>query len=419
MIQDYPTFIESSKERFELLLNSKTFWIHFDGDEDEHHYKIPTIENLSYLFILLHSHHKECVNQSFERLQKLLCFYVDGMGFPEHLHDFPTVKSFNDQIFILLLLKRIDEKYGKYFKEDLTSRLRFVLADLESILKEKITNPIQRAKFSSFENKFENDSIFSTKDLGEALLISGLDSLDLKHYHVKTQTVKRALFVEKRVGSIEEMSPYHLIAEFCLKRLNVKKIPNSMLRYLPLLESKWLDQTFEMDQSDASALQILEGLTIKYPQNYSAHLWSHFNPTIVDFDESFEITINYPDQELDEKESLVEVALFFTKDKEFNFLVGEKKRTTFYLNEKVLVVDSKGHEIFELTFESEGGTFMGTYSFGNRPTQKRKTYTPYDQVIGIRTIKRSPHAKLQIKMRYCPSWGVASNSWLSIATPIA
>ncbi len=418
MIQDYPSFIESAKERFELLLNPKTFWIHFDGDEEDLHYKIPTIENLSYLFLLIHSHHKECIQKAFERLQKLLHFYVERVGFPENLHDFPTVKSFNEQIFILLILKRLHEKYGKYFKLDLLEKLQFVITDLHQILEDKISNPVHQAKFVSFYHKFESTELFSTKDLGEALLISGLEANDLIFYHKKSQTVTRNKFIEKRVGHYEEITPYHLIAQFYLKTLDVKAIPNSQLRYLPLLDPKWLEMELKFNESCNAPLQIGSGFTLKYPHHYSIQFETLYSAIFQEEKNLIEICVDYPKEESDDKESLIETQLFFTKDSAFNLAIGDKKRTAFYLDETVFLTDNKGIQIAKIQFESQGGVFMGTFSFGNRSNQKKKSFTPYDQVIGIRTVKRGPHAKLKIKIDYSPSWD-KDNSLLSIATPIA
>lgn len=401
---EYSIFIQKAKERFDNLLNSKTFWIHFDHDDEIHHFRIPTIENLSYVLVLLHSHSKECVQNAFDRLTRLLKFYVKDVGFPEALHDFPEVKSFHDQILILAILKKIEEMYGKYLKEDLHDHLTQVIGNLTSILGAKITNASQKIKFDGLLKINTNSFNLNNRDYGEYSMFYGPSEDSFSQFDYWTNTIQRNFGIEKRNGIFEEMGPFHVISLFVRGRLDLSSLPASLLRYVPLLDPKWLTSHFNFTSNHVATLQQSEHIQLNFPWGYSIYFSSSHLIKFQQKTNGFVLDIEYPADVLDEKESLAETQIFITKAKEFNILAGHEKVTTFQLEEVVKIIDSSSQEIANITFEATGGKFMGTVSFGNRPTQKKKTFEPFDQIIGVRTVVRNPHSHLKIEFNYNPSW---------------
>lgn len=404
MSMDYPSFCQQVKERYEKLLNPKTFWIHFDHDEEKFHFKIPTAENLGYVLALLNCHDKESVQNAFERLKRIFCFYVYDVGFPEFLHDFPEVKSFSEQLFIYLILKRIKSFYYKFMKEDLQIKIDQILDNLEKIFDRALPNKTLKSKYQAFKEEIYCVEEFSLKDFGDYLFIREPKEDSFLSFDPWTLTVSQKWGLQKRVGNAEEMTSFHLIALFCLKLFDEKLIPNSLIRYLPLLESKWCNCSYQQNLSNHSNVQLGNGLQINFPKNYSIGIFSNHRIEVKNNDSGFIVTTFYPDEALDEKESLVEMQVFCSNSKEFNLLADQKKVTTFPLTDEVQIIDSKDTQIAKISFEAQGGVFLGTISFGNRPTQKLKTFTPYDKIIGIRTVTRKENARLTMNFEYDKTW---------------
>lgn len=402
---DYPTFIEQTKQRFETLLNPKTFWIHFDGDEEKNHYRILTIENLSYVLVLLHSHHKEAVQQAFDRLKALLNFYVFKVGFCETLHDFPQVKSFSDQLLILAILKKIYEKYGKYAKEELQEHLHQVIEDLSFSLKEKITHPHHIKKWKAIHQEEFDIKGMQASEIGQMYLFFGVDENVLKFFDPWTSTFYNPDTIQKRERMKEVLTPYHLLALFLMHQLEVEKVPNSLLRYLPLFDQEDLKVAYPISHFKKALVEIDRQIQVKFPHDYSIYISSLFDISIEKQEEGlFILSIDYGEEPLDEKETICETEIFFSKKESFNLLAGEKKVTTFSIDEKVRILDKNQNQIGSISIEGEQGTFMGTIYFGNRPNQKIKTFEPFDRVLGIRTVKRKEKGKIKIFFRFDPLW---------------
>jgi hypothetical protein len=403
MLAEYPIFVEQVKERFEKLLNPKTFWIHFDGDQEEIHYRIPTVENLSYVLILLHSHSKECVQNGFDRLSRLLNFFVSGHGFSETLHDYPEVKSFNEQILLLAILKRIHDQYGKYLKDELAEKLERIVQELFVLFDQKTTNEVQRKKWQALLNQKTGVTEFTAKDLGEYLLYSTVPEDAFLLYDEWTGTLAKGT-VEKRVGFQEEMTPFHLLAQFCAKKLNCKQVPSSLLRYLPLFDAGLLQRSFQKRGTVSAVIQKGQGLQINFPFDYSIYFHSSHPISVQEKEEGFVLLIEYPEEPLDEKESIIETQIFCTKKEEFTIRADQKKVTTFPLEDLVTITDSANRIVASFSSEAIGGSFLGTISFGNRPLQKLKGYVPYDQIIGFRTVQRGKNAQLKIDFTFLADW---------------
>lgn len=417
MIQDFPSFVEEAKQCFLKLYNEKTFWIHFDGLSADIHYKIPVVENFSYCLILLLTHHKDDVEEAFERLDQLLSYYVQGIGFPETLHDFPKVKSHHDQLIILKILKLIQEKYLKFADSQLNDKLLNTLDDLEKTIRGFEGSHVKK-KALAFDHQTLDLSSFSSHDLGEFLLIKEVDQDSLKWYDIHTQ----ASFGLKEFHDVYESkgckTAYHLLAEFCLKSLDVKKTPLNLLRYLPLLQPKFWDHPYDLLNHQKALIKKDQSVTIIFKNDLSLSIESLHPIVFEDLDGRLIIKVQYPEDRLDEKESLLETKIFFSKNPSWSAFINRKKQTTFSLDHEVAIIDDKSHEVLSLSFKTSNGVFLGTLGFGNRKLQKKKTFTAYDQLIGIRTVTRDGHANLEIVLDYDSAWEPKRDG-LSVASPMA
>ena len=402
---EYPIFIENIKDRFEKLLNPKTHWIHFDGEEGVVNFKIPMLENLSYVLTLLHSHKKECVQVAFERLERLLKFYVPKEGFPDNLHDFPEVKNHNKQILILFILMRLEKQYGKYCKDELLAVLQNTLDDFKEALSKKLKNSIHLQKFNAITEKSEDFSFSSIEDYAEFLLIKGPSIDSLRYYDLWTNTICDHS-IQKRDGFSEEYTLYHFLADFCLDNLDKKIIPFSLLYAAPLFMQEWKMQNYGIVEKRQTIVQKNSGIQINFPNDYSLYIHTDHMMEIEEKDGVFNIDISYPNESLDERESLIETEIFCTKKPQFQIFADEQKVTTFSLDDKVVIKDKRNHIIGNIEIKSDRGCFLGTMYFGNRPNQKKKGFETFDQVIGVRTVHRKENAKIKI----CIHWDV---NWIS------
>ena len=417
MIQDFPSFIEAAKERFSKLYNDRTFWIHYDGPGQELHYKIPTVENFSYSLLLLLTHHKDDVEEAFERLSKLLSYYVEGYGFPETLHDLPNVKSHHDQLIILKILKLIQEKYLKFAPLHFSKKFLIVLEDLEKTAR-LFEGVSVRKKMAAFSHEAISFEQFHSHDVGEYLLFSDVDENSLKWYHLHTQAILNPNEPHTVYESQGWFNCYQLLSQFCLKTLIVKKVPSHLLRYLPLLQAKFWDHNFKLSDHSMPLIKTDQQLTLIFKNDLTLTIESDHPMTFCQEIGRIKITIDYPSEKLDEKESFCETKIFFSKSKSWHPKINGKKQTTFSLDHPVTIEDDKSHPVIRMQMNAENGVFLGTLAFGNRSRQKKKTYEAFDQMIGIRTVTRNSYAKIIIDLDYDSAWE-PNKEGLSSAIPIA
>jgi len=431
-------FLSDVKSRIDLLLNPKTHWIHLDEDEVETavFFKIPLFENLSYVLLLLSLHQLELATNAFERLERLLSYYVKDQGFPETLHDYPNVKSYSLQFKILLILKILEKKYIQFFKPNLKLKLTACIENLIQVLKSAELSLSCQIKLTILETgKFPADFNrlkCSSNDLADLLIFSfnlypesiSYLSQAASAYDAKTQVYLSRDFTEKQLFQVELKTPYHLLMEFLRKKVEISAYLNKTLIYAPLLSQAWLNQTLVFKECDYT-LRVFDRKTWKEPflsiaflKNLSLSLSALAEVVVERFEDTLKLKVNYPSESLDERATLDEIQVFLTHHDEANFSVEHENATTFFLNDSIYVKNQNEEVFVKMSFESSRGQFMGTLSRGNRPGQVKKGFTPFDQIIGIRTITREPNAEVVITLNIYPAYIPASEG-LSIPIPMA
>jgi hypothetical protein len=403
MIADTPQFVEQVKKRFETLLNQETGWIHFDGYLHTVHFKIPVVENLSYLIIMMMTHRQEMVDQAFHRLDRLFYYYRFDEGFSETLHDLPEVKSYSSQLIAFHLLKLIDAKYIKYTSSSIKERFSKVLSNLMSVI-EKCSIEAVKNKVDAINLGIAQAEKMTPWDLGECLLFRDKQDPLLSWYHAHTGTTLLPKDDHRMDGSAWELTPFHLLALFALKRLDVASLPLNLLRYLPFLKP----HHFELASDCHPGLSALEvnfpkpmvifphGLSLMVQSEHPVK-WEHTPGKLM-------LQVQYPSSPISERESSCETIIYLTKSPLWHLTVDDQRQTTFELDQEVRCSDQQGQRVLSIRIKATGGRFLGTIGFQNRFNQKRKTFQAFDQMVGIRTVKRDANAEVSIEIPYDSLW---------------
>lgn len=360
---------------FDLAVNAgqkrqspRTGFVHFDDT-------IPIYENFCFAFALLRQKTAESVTAGKELIAKLLAFQTENGNFPIYLHDFPRCYDFNMSLKVASILIYLLRHFSN------------ILGDL----KQKIEQGLQKA-FSQcpgspiWENRYRacrglsllpvDSARFSPSDWTEWLItaqLAGQTDFCLP-YDPELQ-----LFTAQDAQEGSEPRPHPiewLLADDSSSMRLLKDHPHQLL-CAPLFPLTYT----QMQLPERAFCLYWKGSTL---HSLAGPGLNFFLPEGVEIGRS----------------DLFEVALFCDISPETHIFVEGKKATSFRLFDKITIQTPS--KTIDLTFIlTEGsGDFCGHIFPANRGSQVCKGYEAYDWQIGLRTLRRSKTAQIQINTIY-------------------
>lgn len=335
---------------------------------------IPIYENFCFAFALFRQKTAESVTLGKELIGKLLAFQNPDGNFPIYLHDFPRAYDFQMPLKmapILIYLLRL---------------FPTVLGDLKPKIEESLAKALSKPpEKSSWENRYRaclglplltvDTSAFSPSDWTEWLITAQLvgetqfaipydPSLQLlkvlSRHDVQEKGEPRPNPVEWLLAG-ETFSP-RLLRDHPHQLLSAPLFPISYTPTIPL------ETSFRLFWN-GSSLHSLVGKGL-----------------VFDLAEGIEMG----------RSDLFEAALFCDMSPETALFVEGQKATSFRLGDKIAIQTPQRTITLRFELTSGSGDFCGHIFRSNRPSQVCKGYEAYDWQIGLRTLRRSPTAQIQI-----------------------
>lgn len=353
-------------------VSARTGFVHlYPGEEFTD--TIPTYENFCYAFALMRQKTAEGVLSGKELMGRLIAFQSPDGNFPTYLHEFPKSHDFHLHLKvapILVYTLRLFSPVLSDLKEKIETALEKILAKAPE--KSLWGHRYSALKGIALESPFKpcTSSEWTEWMISEQLM--GRKQFDLPYdpdlhlFKVNSSQEKK----EPRPHPIE-----WLLAEGSYSPRLLKDHPFQLLsaplfpvEYKPI---EWEEEKFRLFWQ-GSSLHSLVGRGL-----------------VFDLKE-YEMGRN----------DLFEVAFYCDRSDETSIFVQGKKGTTFRLGDRIAIRTPQ--KTIELTFHlKEGeGDFCGHIFPSNRPEQIAKGLEAYDWQIGLRTLRRSSPARIEVDVKH-------------------
>lgn len=341
---------------------------------------IPIYENFCFAFALFRQKTAESVHLGKELIGKLLAFQNSDGHFPIYLHEFPRCYDFQMPFKIAPILI--------YLLRLFPTVLGDLKIQIEGALAKSLSKPPEK---SSWENRYRaclglpllpvDTSVFSSSDWTEWLITAQLagetefaipydSSLQLlkvpSQFDIQERGEPRPNPVEWLLAG-DPFSP-RLLRDHPHQLLCAPLFPVSYTPTVPL------ETSFRLFWN-GSSLHSLVGKGV-----------------IFDLPEGIEMG----------RHDLFEAALFCDISPETTLFIEDRKATSFRLGDKITIQTPQLTITLRFELTRGSGDFCGHIFRSNRPSQICKGYEAYDWQIGLRTLRRSPTAQIQILVATTP-----------------
>lgn len=338
-------------------LSSRTHFVH---DEET----IPLYENFCFAFALFRQKTIESVKEGKDLIERLLSFQVEG-NFPLYLHDYPHCYDFQMPLKVAPFFVYLLRLFGSVLGE-LKPKIEAFLSQLKPPEKPSWENRYRACK--NLPLLPEN----SISDWTEYLItaqLSGQTHFSLP-YDETTQT-----FLPNEAQEKNEPRPHPiewLLAQGVYTPRLLRDHPHQLL-CAPLFPI-----TFS---------------PIPHPASSFRMIWK--GGDVIHSLVAKQLKFDLEEVELG-RNDLFEAVLYTNISSEKELLVNGHKATSFQLGDRVSLQTPS--RVIHIRFELSQGTgdFCGHIFRANRPSQIAKGYEAYDWQIGLRTLRRSARAQIQI-----------------------
>lgn len=333
---------------------------------------IPIYENFCFAFALFRQKTADSVTEGKELMERLLAFQTSEGNFPVFLHDYPRCFDFQMGLKIAPILIYL----LKFFRP--------VLGDLKNKVEEALAKTLQKRPEKPFwENRYRacineellpvNTAPFSALEWTEWLItaqLAGQTHFSLP-YNEELELFLGPVEVQEK-GEPQPNPIEWLLADEQFSPRLLRDHPHQLLT-APLFPVSFAP----VPSLDPTVRILWKGETMHSLVT---------KKLIYDLPEGIEMG----------RSDLFEVLLFTDMSPETQILINGRRATFFRIEDTVTIcTPQKSIDIrFELTQGS--GDFSGHIFRANRPTQIVKGYEAFDWQIGLRTLRRSPAAQIQI-----------------------
>ncbi len=333
---------------------------------------IPIYENFCFAFALLRSKTQENVLEGQKLIEKLLAFQTPDGNFPIYLHEYPHAYQSKTALKIAPILIHSLRLFAPTLKESLRS-------NIQNSLKKALENPSEnpfwenRRRACLGEPIVPLDSKYFSADQWTDWIIT-CQLAGLNHFSIPYEPSLQLFLGPSQFDVQEGREPRPNLIEWLLSdessRL-CKDHPHQIL-CAPLFPITY------------TPIQIEENSLRLFWQDEALH-------SLVGSGAIFDLT-----EEAQMGRSDLFEAVFYADIGTEVFVEGQKA-TVFKLEDQIEIRTPS--QSISLSFHlTEGvGDFLGHIFPGNRPSQIAKGFQTYDWHIGLRTLRRSPSAQIQIK----------------------
>lgn len=394
---------------------------HYHGHPDEPHVTIPLYENLNWALTLFQTRTQEGVQEGKRVLDALLAFQNKEGEFPVYLHEYPYAKDLFLGAYLFFPLYWIQKNFHSILGSELRERLQGGLEGLVRALKrrykEREPQGIMALKIGAIMWVMEGDEsllkaaqvTFNTSShIADVELCKDLGAPHLPNWpaplwHKGLQTLLGGSFRECQegyepmvtlldlmMGSPREgqLTPHHLAASL----IQSSPVPADGNHPGIRQGANWgysahsLEPGCYLFRLVTKSWGKLASLVITPARIHSA--------TFEEYEGGIRFRLGLEELfEADSREKQREVEMFVNRGAKISC-------STFHLNEPLMIAFE--YLTLTLTFSllQGKGDFVGHLAHGNRPSQIVRG-DAFDQVLVLRTLRRSPDAVLGLDIAIC------------------
>lgn len=411
-------FSEISLEAAKSFVSPQTGMVHYFYHGSPPYATIPLYENFCYLLALFKTRTQEGVQDAMKLLSKLLHFQNQEGAFPVYLHEYPEVHDLFLNAYLLPPLQQLMQEFKLVLPQELKTRLARAIESMQLQLKKNYTEKKPKGHIAFKISQALKEELPFTEDHPVSSQL--LERAPREFWHAAAETYVGPCYREFQEGFEPECTLYNLIfGTLYPRRLNPHHIQASLLREkvsLAPLAYPYLKNGpgWAVFQEAAYAYSVLKKenpaplfhqpgvhlfrLVIKGKDRVHTLVLPGGAIEAADYETSPSLLLHLTlgaHSEVDDREKAKEVVFYHDLGPLATLPSG--RSSVFALGDTLtLHYDSvKVHLTFDLVEGS--GDFAGHIGRANRPSQLLKEGV-FDQTLFLRTLRRTPHAKIQVRL---------------------
>jgi hypothetical protein len=411
---------ELNLEAAKIRLSPQTGFLHFFFENQElmHPQTIPILENMYCVLALFRQRLSDPILEGKNLLEKLLAFEVEG-NFPIYLHQYPHCRDRCLSMHMLPIFHALLKDFRSVLGEELIIKIegitQRIVAHAHKMQKEKKLPPTAEYKFEGFlgilrekmpSNSFEwADYLIALQMMPKSLFVTNERKKALGHWSRTLGIFVNGTVSHPQEGFYPKMTLFDLFM-YLQQGVFVRGIaPSNPLLLAACLVTCFDEEEKFLIQEDEAVVssfvpQAKESFTLTWKeQEMIRSLAIASTKGVFQFQkigEVFRMIFTYP-VEVPDEEGQEELAFYIDAQAKVELFVNGNRSTTFKPSDDVAWHTAQKRLSFSITIVEGEGKIMGHLLKGNRPSQVLKDpFKAYDWKIGLRTLKRDSHLKLQI-----------------------
>jgi hypothetical protein len=377
-------------------LSQQTGLVHYfyHAPFDSCHHTIPLYENFCYALALFHTKTQDSVEEGKKVLSRLLTFQNPEGAFPVYLHEFPQVNDHFLNAYLIEPLKKIERDYKSILGAELKDRLAEAIKKMKVQIQTQydlikpaghIVSKINQALGTSYpyHEEFEQRRWHRPTSL--------LIGPSLKDFQEGYEPKIEVIDLEYDTPRTLSLNPHHIAASLIddVKEMQEPKpVEQGAGWYI------YQDETFAYSLLEKRELGLTQpgAHLFRLIAKGEKRLHTFVLPGVIGESMEFRVQGNVIEIDIGLKGEPGTQEIVFYHD--FLPTVGN----VFYKNEPHHI-DLEGVKVnFSFDVVKGTGDFVGQKARGNRPAQIIKNGIAYDQMIFLRTLRRSEEATVRIKL---------------------
>lgn len=375
----------------------RTGFVHFHATDEQAVDTIPIFENFCFAFSLFRQRTVESILEGKQLVERLLAFQNQEGNFPIYLHDFPKCYDPWMGLKIAPVLFHIQRLFAAGIGAETNAKIQLALERLLQFSAGRARPPVWEHRYQKMVG---NDISFSPTTSDEWfswLVTEQLGSSQPPVAEIPYHPDLQAFIGGPEIQEKGEPRPTPL--EWILAE---KQGFSGRLRgdHLAVLQTSLLFPIDTIRMPPSSSYSWIPGEARLLWGGTKLHSLSCPNG---EFLEPGKIRYELTSAAEDEKGNQFEAVCFCDLSSETQLLINGRKGTVFYLGDCIQIQTPA--LCIELCFElAQGeGDFCGQISRANRPSQIAckgpLLYEVFDWQIGMRTLRRSPHALIDLSVK--------------------
>jgi hypothetical protein len=406
-------------EAAKMRLSPQTGFLHYFYEEPNtlHPQTIPILENIYYVLALFRQRLSDPILEGKNLLEKLLAFEVDG-NFPIYLHQYPICKDRCLSIHALAVFHHLLKDYRSVLGDELIKKIELVclriVAHAQTIQREKKLPLAAESKLQGYQGVLTEKNPSGSSEWADymiALMMMPKSSFVIdelakasKHWCSALGVFTSGTVSHPQEGFLPKMTLFDLFMY-----LEQGFFSRSITPSYPLLLAASIvsvDEEMKLPFSKEDAVvsyfipQAKEPFGLMWKENGLIRSLAFACPKGECLYEKrgdvFRLHFTYS-QEIPDEDAQEEIAIFLDAQAQGELFVNESRSTTCKLSDEIVWRTNEKRVSFSIAIVEGEGKIMGHLLKGNRPSQVLKDpFKAYDWKLGLRTLKRGSHLKVQI-----------------------